>query len=186
MKKTLNLSFRACRGISLLLSFLLLSATSCNNDDNNCQGIDCLPPATQTGEGTFGCLVNGEPFVDNSGFFNCFYQLVDGEYFFGITAQDSGNEYTQIDIGSLNSSIETDTQLQLKERENGNFYGLLSFDCICPQGMTNSDEPGTLEITKLDLTNNIVSGIFNFTVTNPDTGETFEITEGRFDSFFTQ
>ncbi len=192
LKSLLSLSFRtgearARYGISLLLAILLLTLTACKkNDEAGCQGVDCLPPATQTGEDTFGCLVNGEPFLDNSGFFNCFYQLVDGEYYFGITAQDSGNEYIQIDIGSLNSSIEIETELELNEREDGNFYALLSFDCICPQGMTNSNTPGTLEITKLDLTNNIVSGIFNFTVTNPDTGETYEITEGRFDSFFTQ
>ncbi len=65
--------------IFMLCLLPLMSITSCDDDDDNCQGIDCLPPATQTGTGTFGCLVNGEPFVDNSGFFNCFYQLVDGE-----------------------------------------------------------------------------------------------------------
>lgn len=80
--------------------FLLFLLISCNNeDDTGCVGVDCLPPATQTGEGTFGYLVNGEPFVDTSGSFNCFYQLVDGEYYFGIRGrQDS--PIKQIFIGS--------------------------------------------------------------------------------------
>jgi len=71
----------------------------------NCQGIDCLPEATQTGAGTFGCLVNGEPFVDNSGNFNCFYQLVDGEYYFGIRARDEVLSLRQINIGSLKKKL---------------------------------------------------------------------------------
>ena len=72
----------------LLLTITLLSA--CDKDEPTCQGIDCLPPATQTGAGTFGCLVNGVPFVDNSGRFNCFYQLVNGKYYFGLTASVIG------------------------------------------------------------------------------------------------
>jgi hypothetical protein len=172
----------------LLLLFPLwgLGGLSCDSDDNNCVGIDCLPPATTTGEGTFGCLVNGEPFVDNSGAFNCFYQVVDGEYYFGITATVDRSDYVQIDIGSLKKEILTNTILELKEREVGNFYAWLSFDCICPQGKTNSVLPGSLIITKLDSLNNIVSGTFEFTVKDPNTGTVYEITEGRFDSLFTQ
>lgn len=195
MKKRNNyLSFRTpvlsivevCFGISFLVFATLFS--SCNNDDDNgsTDPISQLPPATQTGEGTFGCLVNGEPFVDNSGFFNCFYQLVDGEYYFGLTAQINGDNYVQIDIGSLKSEIQINTSLELKEREDGNFYAWLSFDCICPQGKTNSNLPGNLTITKLDESNNIISGAFEFTVINPNTGDIYEITEGRFDTQFTQ
>lgn len=68
----------------LIFSILLLA---CDKDDKPANPIDQLPPATQTGAGTFGCLVNGVPYVDNSGFFNCFYQLVDGEYYFGIQVE---------------------------------------------------------------------------------------------------
>jgi hypothetical protein len=62
----------------LLLLFCAMAGLVCvscdNDDDSGCVSVDCLPEATQTGAGTFGCLVNGEPFVDNSGNFNCFYQ----------------------------------------------------------------------------------------------------------------
>jgi hypothetical protein len=83
---------------TMLFCIMTLFA-ACDKDDDKCQGIDCLPPATQTGAGTFGCLVNGEPFVDNSGFFNCFYQLVDGEYYFGIRGRRE-SFIRQIAIGS--------------------------------------------------------------------------------------
>lgn len=169
----------------LFLCCIPLLFTSCSNDDN-CQGIDCLPPATQSGEGTFGCLVNGQAYVDNSGIFNCFYQLVDGQYYFGITAQVDRDDYIQIDIGSLEAPIEIDNDLLLKEREPGNFYAWLQFDCLCPQGKTTSDNPGILEITKFDQVNNIVSATFEFTVVDPNTGTLYEITEGRFDAQFTQ
>lgn len=54
------------------------------NDDGCSVGVDSLPEVTQTVAPTFGCLVNGEPFVYNYGDFNCFYQLVDVEYDFSI------------------------------------------------------------------------------------------------------
>ena len=38
----------------------------------------------------------------------------------------------------------------------------------------------------LDLNSNVVSATFEFTVTDPNTGTIYEITDGRFDSFFTQ
>jgi|GEM_PF-5201254 len=38
---------------------------------------------------------------------------------------------------------------------------------------------------KFDLNNNIVSAIFSFTIID-EFGNTFEITEGRFDTQFTQ
>ncbi|WP_418602421.1 hypothetical protein [Hwangdonia sp.] len=47
----------------LFVLSLTLSLSCCNKDDNPRNPIDQLPPATQTGENTFGCLVNGEPLV---------------------------------------------------------------------------------------------------------------------------
>ncbi|MFD2726605.1 hypothetical protein [Hyunsoonleella rubra] len=47
---------------ALLLSAFVLTTTCCNkDDDNSTDPIDQLPPATQTGENTFGYLVNGTP-----------------------------------------------------------------------------------------------------------------------------
>lgn len=172
-------------GSIILLLLTSFAINSCNKDDDNCQGVECLPPATQTGAGTFGCLVNGVPFVDKSGSFNCFYQLVDGEYYFGITGSRAGNEYVQIDIGSIKAEL-SEGDILLLEREDNKFYAFLSFNCICPQGKTNSDQPGTLKVTKFDIQNKIVSATFEFTVTDPNTGTVYEITEGRFDTFFTQ
>ncbi len=170
----------------ILLLALTLTLSCCNKDDNPpADPLSQLPPATQTGAGTFGCLVNGVPYVDNSGDFNCFYQLVNGEYYFGITASINNEEDLQIDIGSLKSQL-LEGEIPLLEREDGKFYAFLSFDCICPQGKTNSIKPGILNVTKFDNQNNIISGTFEFVVVNPSTGKTYNITNGRFDSLFTE
>ncbi|MBD3748438.1 MAG: hypothetical protein IE931_02980 [Sphingobacteriales bacterium] len=57
-----NLHFKSCNFSLLLLafSFLLFSGMKCKKDQT---GIDALPPATQEGKETFGCLVNGEAFT---------------------------------------------------------------------------------------------------------------------------
>jgi len=44
----------------LLLLLTTFTLSCCNNDDDNPQNpLDQLPPATQTGANTFGCLING-------------------------------------------------------------------------------------------------------------------------------
>ncbi len=169
---------------SLLIIFFF---ASCDKDDDKPQNpVDQLPPATQTGAGTFGCLVNGVPFVDSSGFFNCFYQLVDGEYYFGIRGRKE-SFIDQIVIGSEKKHIDANTNILLQSRNDGNFWANVSFDCSnCLNANTAENAPGIITFTKLDLQNNIVSAIFEFTVIDPNTGVIYEITEGRFDAVFTQ
>lgn len=170
--------------------FLLLvtcfTLSSCDKDDNNCQGINCLPPATQTGAGTFGCLVNGEPYVDNSGFFNCFYQLVDGKYYFGIQAEDNVSNIVLIGLGSNASNIELNTLINLNIDEPQNFYGGINLSNLGGTIKTSNSADGNIKFTKLDFQNSIVSATFEFTVTDPNTGVIYEISEGRFDALFTQ
>jgi hypothetical protein len=43
----------------IILLFFLFAAGSCEKEDEAPQ----LPPVTQTGEDTFGCLVNGEAWL---------------------------------------------------------------------------------------------------------------------------
>jgi hypothetical protein len=70
----------------LYLCLLCLTiVTSCNNDDDQPQDpISQLPPATQTGENTFGALLDGEIFIPGGlqNPLNCTYQSINGESFF--------------------------------------------------------------------------------------------------------
>ena len=48
----------------ILILITTFTLSCCNKEDDNPQNpIDQLPLATQTGANTFGCLINGEPFV---------------------------------------------------------------------------------------------------------------------------
>ena len=76
-----------------LLLFLMipLLATNCE-DDPPLSPLEQLPPATQTGEYTFGCLVNGEAFVpDNRGDITAIYQ----QGFLILGADAKVNDLTQ-------------------------------------------------------------------------------------------
>ncbi|MFY0484113.1 hypothetical protein ACI6PS_16060 [Flavobacterium sp. PLA-1-15] len=170
------------------LLLLLAFTFACDKDDDKKSNnpIDQLPPATQTGAGTFGCLVNGKPFVDNSGFFNCFYQFVEREYYFGIQAEDNVSNIKAIALGSLKKEIVIDEIIPLNLRVNNEFYALLDFNVLQQAGSTTEQEDGFIRFTRFTTNPNIVSATFEFTVTDPATGIVYEITEGRFDAKFTQ
>ncbi len=168
---------------TFLVFILLTTLSSCSKDDNK----QALPPATQTGAGTFACYVNGHAFIDTSGNFNCFYQFIDGEYFFGIGGEDENhNVFDQIILSSNASEIEQGVEYILTCNEPNNYYGEVAFTGQLLDATTCNTNLGMMTITKLDFTNNIVSGTFTFDIIHPYTGEIIEIRDGRFDTLFTQ
>lgn len=175
-----------------LACFLLIITLiiACKNDDDNTPPINQLPEATQEGRGIFGCLVNGEPFIETGTFFNTFYQLVDGAFFFGITGEFENKNPSAIFMGTNQKTIEEGETLQFNLNENGNAYTTVifspsenNFNGAFSDGEQNT---GILTITKLDFENSIVSGTFEMNMIDPFTGEVVTITEGRFDTLFTQ
>ncbi|AGC76462.1 hypothetical protein LX97_01128 [Nonlabens dokdonensis] len=174
------------KNIILLISIIVF-LNSCDSDDNDCQGIDCLPPITQTGAGTFGCLVNGEPFVDNSGSFNCFYQLVDGEYFFNICGLDETGIVSDICLRTNQKEIGINQYLDIESNDVGNFFASIAVD---DDGLrffdSSSSTTGAITITEFIANSNVVSATFEFSVIDPNTGTLYNITNGRFDAIFTQ
>ena len=168
-----------------------LGGLSCSDDDDtpNCQGIDCLPEATQTGAGTFGCLVNGEPYFAFGGL-NAQYQLIQGEYFFLIGFDRDVGFPESVNIIGNDIQLIGNQAYILSEDSDGNFYGRVTFTQLengqFVRNNTDTNNTGILNITKLDQQNQIVSGTFEFEILNPDDGEVYQITEGRFDSFYAQ
>jgi len=172
-----------------LLLFTTIFLNSCNRDDNK---NNTLPPVTQTGIGTFACYVNGKAFVDKSGgYFNCYYQLVDGGYYFmvgGTLKKGNVEGVYGINIGTMNKTISENETFHLIERQEGNAWGGggFSLPSVNYTHLTTSIEyTGELTITKLDFEKRIVSGTFWFDIPHPVTGERIEIREGRFDTLFT-
>lgn len=179
----------------LLLFAALFLLTSCDkdkDDDKPTNPIDQLPPATQTGANTFGCLLDGEVFkpgnTHNS--YQCFYQYVNGGYHFNVSANKTSNNILKgIVIGTIKLEIIQGQTLNLYERIEGNAFGSLSnLDDNTGSYQFNETSiinTGELKITKLDFKNNIVSGTFWFDVKD-DKGVLHQIREGRFDMQFTQ
>ena len=87
------------------LFFLLTAITllnSCDKDGQLFAGKDQLPPETQTGANTVGCLVNGKVYLPsqrglNSGV-TCFYQWVKGGYYFTMAFADEKNYGPDVNI----------------------------------------------------------------------------------------
>ncbi len=173
--------------------FLVITLTTllacCNRDDNPTPTptpVSQLPPATLTGANTFGCLIDGEVFkpglTNNS--YNCFYQLVGGEYYFLVTANNSKNNITKgIFVGTEKKTISQGQTLNLYERVSGNAWG--TYFLNSDPYTTNIINTGELKITKLDFTNNIVSGTFWYDVKD-NQNVIHQIRDGRFDMQFTQ
>lgn len=173
------------RAYLLLLLALLLGASACKKDEPEEQ----LPPATQTGAGTFGCLVNGQPWTPkgNNGRDN-FRVTYDPGYAGGSliirvyrypdqssTFQSmvmGGDRISQ--VGSYPFVLVGDRQIfftDTKRPNPCNYYG-----DVPPL----TQRTGNLTITRLDLQAGIVSGTFAFTLAQPGC-DTIRVTQGRFD-----
>lgn len=190
MKKTNNyLSFRTCFGIVCLVFATLFS--SCNNDDDYngpTDPIGQLPPPTQTGENTFGCLLDGEPFIPGGGTnpLDCVYQLINGERFFNLQGNKRDEDFNliRLSISTNARELEQGQTYQLSANEEGNVFG--AFFLNATQTFTDGAEnTGSVTINFLDLDSQIIAGFFNYIITDAD-GNTRVISEGRFDMQFTQ
>ena len=169
-----------------LLIFLVTSImVSCsnNNDEKPKTELEKLPPATQTGKNKFGCLIDGKAFTpDNApNSTNCFYQLVNGEYYFNVSAaRDNINSgLIGIALKTEKKQIEEGSTYNLVEPTANNVYGLFSYGFLYYTSQINT---GTLTITK--LSNQIVSGTFSYDVADSN-GVIHKIREGRFDFQYT-
>lgn len=159
----------------LFLLAVSLIFICCNNDDNNqpTDPIDQLPPATQTGENTFGCLVNGEVMIpNNSMYMSAIYQ--------GGGVQISGEiNKNGISQSILITVLEPFTINQTYSLINKSRFIKYSEENTCYYDFEHCYE-GHVKFTKIDQVNYIISGTFEFSTVN-DECEVVHITNGRFD-----
>ena len=173
----------------LLLSSLFLFAC-CKSDDNMPAPIDQLPPATQTGEVIFACLVDGEPYICKGyGDVVAYYQWVDGGYVFSVYGDKNTNFTWYIHLVNRGNAPIIEGQTYILNGDNpgyggAGFFVKEAFDS--EDALTTSEYTDEMTITRFDMEEEIVSGTFWFDLENPWTGETIEIREGRFDTHFSQ
>lgn len=184
---------------SFLFSMILLLAALFTFGCKKTDELDCppdLPCATQSGENTFGCYINGVPWVAEI-----------APYVLDPTLHTIEAEYDESDYGSENGSF-----LSLKGRRTNDstsgfmylnlrpvagigyisHYEALTFDIGAYIINTNNGQPtGTLafeldtlfsyniSITHINTEKNTISGMFSFTGTSLT--DTIRVTDGRFD-----
>jgi hypothetical protein len=169
----------------LLLLLVTLSLSCCSKEDNKpTNPIDQLPPATQTGANTAGCLVDGKAFLPKgyipSGNLVCNY--IDGKDFSIGFSQKNDNETLSVDVISYNKSLVVGETYQLKEYGANSIFG--EYFIFQRTGsltyQTNSIVKGELKITYHNFDKAILSGTFWFDAVNKN-GEKVQVREGRFD-----
>ena len=179
----------------ILLLIILFSVTGCKKNNP----VDQLPPATQTGANTFGCLINGEIFLPKgpslSPILQCAYQYLNTSYskgyFFQLSAKEKGSkecELYSISLGTDSLQIFQSNTYPLVNYETGKTSAQYSYFYNCGQFInynTSNNVVGLLTIKRLDEINQIVSGTFWFNAVSTN-GDTTKVTDGRFDMQFTK
>ena len=158
----------------ILLSFLgLFCMTSCEKEVKEWTE---LPPETQKGANTIGCLVNGELWATSKlpGIYK--FPPMKAEY------RDYGN-YIHLDFYA--GGKEGRMGFFIKNPKLGSNSGRVScgFD-LYPECTVLVYDFAGIYITKMDLENKILSGRFAFEVPcTEDANNVLHITEGRFDLY---
>ena len=176
----MNLNYRT----AALLLAALPGLSQCKK--NEPAPVDQLPPATQTGANTLGCLVNGQPWTpqgfDGSSNYSISYDQALGGSFDLRTyryQQQPTNNYQYLILfatrlygpKSYSFRDSLNTEASFSDR-------LISCELSSRQSMTY--RRGTLTITRLDRQAGIISGTFAFTLAKPGC-DTVRVSQGRLD-----
>ncbi len=166
-----------------LLLAALLGLSQCKKSDPD--PVSQLPPATQTGANTFGCLVNGQPWTPqgNDGTSNYTVSYDRNQYggSLEVKAYRLVNGFGQfINFGC--DSISTTATYSLNRPSRSAFFTDTKSPTNCQNydGQLGQYRRGNLTITRLDRQAGIVSGTFAFTLYKPGC-DSICITNGRFD-----
>lgn len=168
----------------------LLMLLSCSKDEKPTAEIDKLPPATQNGANTAGCLVDGKAFTPK-GFVqggNLVLNYFGDSFTFGIGQKSKNKPLKSIGIflDQLPEPLIVNQVYVLNSKFLGipGKAGIYSIDSPSPPNInfyeTNESVTGELIITHHDFDNAILSGTFWFDAVNSE-GDIVEVREGRFD-----
>jgi hypothetical protein len=184
------------RSLALPFFSLIILGTSCKKHSvPPVNQLSLLPPTTQNGAGTIGCLVNGTAFVpENASIIQgpnlqCNYIYTAGGYYFTILVSNKNNDVIkQLDIETDSVRLIQGQTILLENfaPPNANAsYALISSNGNINRYETTANVLGRLTLTKLDTIKQIASGTFYFTGVNK-AGDTIKVTDGRFDMSYTR
>ena len=166
----------------IVITIVGLTFTGCKKKKSE-NPVENLPAATQEGKNTFGCLINGVAFIPGARIGSLSHPLELNINPFRLR----GSDLTERDLVTpsifiiLNNIVPKEgTEYILNDAINSIGEYNISINTNITSYKTNATNTGKLKITKYDMTNHIVSGIFSFDAVNTN-GEKVEIREGRFD-----
>ncbi|MEZ4919124.1 MAG: hypothetical protein R2792_08460 [Saprospiraceae bacterium] len=173
----------------------LLTLLACCKKEQNCP--PDLPCATQTGENTFGCYIDGEPWVAGIAPYILDPTLHKFIAWYDETGYgDDNNNKLTIKVISVDSTIFDFITIIL----SGVYENTILIDNHSPNDIyahiSLEDSPfdddyylDTLynyifKFEKIDTSSNTIAGTFNFRTISEDGLDTIYITEGRFDKVY--
>jgi hypothetical protein len=187
--------------LSLTAVFLILAILpGCKKEDPIPYPISELPAATQTGENTFGCIINGEPWLAYAPFhlFGKLRATYDETHY--------GSDYNQRLIVSArrvigshdwnNDSISNTLGFTITPIYGNGLYDIQNLDTYSTSFTLSSPGPTKIyrldtlapfhiHITKLDTVKKIVSGAFEMDLIEiDDPMDVLQIRHGRFDAWY--
>jgi Family of unknown function (DUF6252) len=188
INKLLYLKLHNYTTMKKLLFLIIITATllSCCKKDvaPTPTPISQLPPATQTGANTAGCLLNGEAFlpIGNSPI-RLVCQYTDGLNFTVSIDEKNNNKNHTISLISYNKPLVVGEVYKLKEYGANSIFGEYiiynpNFNEI--HYKTNTVISGELKITNHNFDKATLSGTFWFDAVNSN-GDKVQVREGRFD-----
>ncbi|MBK3518149.1 DUF6252 family protein [Carboxylicivirga marina] len=166
--------------LPIMLIGIVLMGSGCEKDDKTPE----LPPITQSGENTFGCLVNGEVWLPKKGMITTPpYRVVNNQYKDGRWIIIANNSFQTINLTICNDSVLNGTSTfnmeSLENCSSARFND--STNNTDEYFFTNGDNyNGKVTISRFDLDELIISGTFYFDAIS-DKGNAVQIKEGRFD-----
>ena len=167
-----------------LLLAALLGLSQCKKKD--VAPVDQLPPATQTGTNTFGCLVNGQVWTPKgyngtSNYSVSYDKGINGGIFSLQTYRypDASNIFQSIALDVSSNLLVGSYSFQNPQRTRAVFNDTGRCYWSSADSATIYRR-GTLTISRLDLQAGVISGTFAFTLYKPGC-DSIRVTQGRFD-----
>jgi hypothetical protein len=170
-----------------LLLAALLGLSQCKKKDADpARPEDQLPPATQTGQHTFGCLLNGQPWTPGGNVGPLNYRLVYDRGYAGGDLEIRAYRYVEALRGTqyfiiAGAPVAKVGTYPIDGKTIGVYYKSgVQGSCFEYYNAPGLAMNGQLTVSKLDLTQGIVSGTFSFKLWQPGC-DTIKVTQGRFD-----
>ncbi|WGH74388.1 DUF6252 family protein [Tenacibaculum tangerinum] len=186
--------------LKTVLLFAVILFFNCSNNDDSIEQ-DQLPPITQTGANTFGCVVNGKVLIPKDALPSLGGPQSSARR--GLSVNYHSNNNFVIYAGNFRGENKPNIYIYINNLTSTGTYSfglsngesISTFEPTYPhcwikpfsiavngQKYLSNTNSGIVTITKFDSVNNIISGTFQLTAfdeNNPR--ETIEVTNGRFD-----